>query len=122
MRYLVSLCNLQGGFMHAVPGRSARVHRIPNFEANDLLKFTRAEQVAIQAAERAFGYQPQPGMVVRPRPSSGLGFTLAAIVLAYFVLSAFVVAVRHSFLSPRSPHETGAPITAAIQREPQSQA
>jgi hypothetical protein len=106
--------------MRAVHGRSARVPRIPTFEADDRLKFTPEEQRAIQTAERASGYRVQQGSVIRPRPRRGLAFAIA-LALAYFLLSEFVVAVLHSFLSPESPHGNGAPVAETIQREPRSQ-
>jgi len=107
--------------MRVVHGRSAWVPRVPNFEANDRLKFTAEERQAIQAAERAFGYRPQSGNVVRPRPRRGLAFAIAS-ALAYFLLSTFVAAFLHSFPSPKSPRESGAPMAETIQREAQSQA
>jgi hypothetical protein len=104
--------------MRTAHGRPARVPRVPNFEANDRLKFTAEEQEAIQAAERAFGYRPQSNMVVRPRPNRGLAFAIVT-ALAYFLFSSLVAAFFHSFLPPESPRES--PMVEAIQREPQSQ-
>src|SRR5258707_15393424 len=100
--------------MRAVPGRSARLPRVPNFEANDRLKFTPDEQRAIQAAESAFGYRAQSRSVIRPRPGRGLAFAIA-FALAYFLLSPFIVAVLHSFPSPESPRESGAAMAVTIQ-------
>ena len=106
--------------MRAVHGKCARVPRVPNFEANDRLKFTPEERQAIQAAERAFGYRAQSGSVIRPRPRGGLAFAIA-FALAYFLFLTLVMAFLHSFPSPDSPRESGVPIAETIQREPRSQ-
>src|SRR6266853_4577354 len=105
--------------MRTVHGRPARVPRVPNFEANDRLKFTPEEQQAIQAAERTFGRPPQAGIVAQPGPRRGLAFAIA-LALAYFLLSPFIVAILRSFLPPESPRASGA-MVETIQPEPQSQ-
>jgi hypothetical protein len=108
------------GFLPEGEMATGRFLRVPNFEANDRLKFTPEEQQAIQAAERVFKNRPQSHIVVRSKPRRGLAYAIA-FALAYLLLSAFLVAVFHSFPSPESPRES-APLAEAIHREPQSQA
>jgi hypothetical protein len=106
--------------MRAVNGSSARVPRVPKFEANDRLKFTPEEQQAIQAADRGFGYRSQSDMVDEPRPSHGLAIAIA-LALAYFLFLTLTAAVLHSFSPQESPRESEAPMAETIQSEIQPQ-
>jgi hypothetical protein len=60
---------------------SARVSRVSAFEASDGLKFTAAEQGAIQAAELSFGHGSQARASVQPPRRTGL-WALIALALA----------------------------------------
>jgi hypothetical protein len=101
-------------------GRFASVPRVPNFKANNRLKFTAEEQQAILAAERGFGCQPQSNIVARSNPQPGLALAIA-LALAYFLFLTLVGAVVHSFVPPESRRQGEAPTAELIQRGARSQ-